>query len=145
MAEKSKAVLFLNEVHRNITSGTGAINALLSKTQDDTLSKDLQTQLHRLRVMEAETARRFKTLGATPKDPSKIQQLGMRMGIEMNTALNKSSSHLAELMIKGNNMGIIDLNRAMNRYGTSNAEVYELADSLLKLEQNALDTFKTYL
>jgi len=136
---------FLNEIYRNAESGISAINALLPKTNDDRLTKDLQNQLHDLRAIEAEAARKLKHCGESPKRQPLMARMGMRMGIEMNTAMNKSSSRLAELMIKGNNMGIIDLNRAMNRYSSANTNAGDLAGRLLTAEQAALDTFKGYL
>ncbi len=136
---------FLNTVYRNAESGISAINTLLPKTQDDKLKHDLQNQLHSLRSIEAEAARKLKACGETPKPQPMMARMGMRMGIAMNTAMNHSSSRLAELMIKGNNMGIIDLNRAINRYSTANTNAGDLATRLLELEQQALNTFKGYL
>ncbi|MBQ3054948.1 MAG: hypothetical protein IJC88_02480 [Oscillospiraceae bacterium] len=136
---------FLNEIYRNAESGISAINALLPKTNDDRLSKDLQNQLHDLRAIEAEAVRKLKNCGEAPKGQPLMARMGMRMGIEMNTAMNRSSSRLAELMIKGNNMGIIDLNRAINRYSAANANAGDLANRLLTSEQAALNTFKSYL
>ena len=145
MQQSEQFVSFLNEIYRNTESGISAINALLTKTNDDRLTKDLQNQLHELRAIEAEAVRKLKHCGEDPKRQPLMQRAGMRMGIEMNTAMNKSSSRLAELMIKGNNMGIIDLNRAINRYSAANANAGEIANRLLATEQSALDTFKSYL
>ena len=76
---------------------------------------------------------------------SMTARMGMRMGLAMNTALDHSPARLAERMIKGNNMGIIDLTRAMNRHGAVNTNAGELASRLLNTESAALDTFKRYL
>jgi len=145
MEQSQTFTAFLNAIYRNTESGISAINALLQKTEDDRLKTDLQKQLHSLRVMQAEAVRKLKRCGETPKGLSMMARMGMQMGIAMNTATDKSSSHLAELMMKGNNMGIIDLNRAINRYSTANTNAGDLATRLLELEQQALNTFKGYL
>lgn len=145
MDQNKSSVTFLNDIYRNTSSGIEAIMTLLPKTQDDMLSKDLQNQLHTLRSIEANTVRKLKQFGETPKEPTLMQRTGMKMGIHMNTMMNKSSSRLAELMIKGNNMGIIDLNRSLNRFGSVNTGASELAQQLLSTEQEALNTFKGYL
>ena len=145
MKQQESSTRFLHDIYRNTENGIDAILTLLPKTQDDRLTSDLQTQLHGLRAIEAETVRKLKQFGETPKETSMLQKMGMKMGIHMNTMLNKSSSRLAELMIKGNNMGVIDLNRSMNEYGSLNSNAGALAQSLLTLEQKALDTFKSYL
>ena len=145
MEESTHFVAFLNTIYRNAESGIASINALLPKTQDDRLKNDLQNELHSLRAAQAEAVRKLKQCGEAPKGQPLMARMGMRMGIEMNTARNKSSSRLAELMIKGNNMGIIDLNRAINRYSAVNANAGDLATKLLQTESAALDTFKGYL
>jgi len=145
MKQNATSTRFLNDIYRNTESGIDAILTLLPKTQDDRLTNDLQTQLHSLRAIEAETVRKLKQFGETPRETPMMQKMGMKMGIHMNTMMNKSSSRLAELMIKGNNMGVIDLNRAMNEYGATNSNATSLAQELLALEQKALDRFKSYL
>lgn len=145
MKQDDNSTRFLNDIYRNTESGIDAILTLLPKTQDDRLTSDLQTQLHSLRAIEAETVRKLKQFGETPKETPMMQKMGMKMGIHMNTMMNKSSSRLAELMIKGNNMGVIDLNRSLNEYGSTNSNAASLAQDLIALEQKALDTFKSYL
>lgn len=145
MSQNEQHTRFLQAIYRNTESGIDAILTLLPKTSDDNLTSDLQTQLHKLRAVESETVRKLKQLGQAPKESSPIQRAGMKMGIHMNTIMNKSSSRLAELMIKGNNMGVIDLNRNLNQYGAANSGAAALAQDLLALEQNALNSFKAYL
>ena len=145
MPQSEQHTRFLQAIYRNTESGIDAILTLLPKTSDDKLTSDLQTQLHKLRAVEAETVRKLGQFGQSPKESSPIQRAGMKMGIHMNTMMNKSSSRLAELMIKGNNMGVIDLNRSLNQYGSTNSGAATLAKDLLALEQEALNTFKPYL
>lgn len=146
MTNKSEtSINFLNEIYRNAESGIDAILTLLPKTQDDMLTKDLQNQLHSLRAIEADATRKLNQYGETPKESSWLQKAGMKMGIHMNTMMSRSSSRLAELMIKGNNMGIIDLNRSLNRFGSANSGASTLAEQLLTTEQQALNMFKGYL
>ncbi len=145
MKHEDSSTRFLDDIYRNTESGIDAILTLLPKTQDDRLTNDLQTQLHSLRAIEAQTVRKLKQFGEAPKKTPLMQKMGMKMGIHMNTMMNKSSSRLAELMIKGNNMGVIDLNRALNEYGATSGGAAALAQDLIALEQKALDTFKSYL
>jgi hypothetical protein len=65
--------------------------------------------------------------------------------INGNTMLNISTSHIAELMIKGSNMGITDLNKTLNHHPQGNKETRQLADELLHMEARNLEEYKKYL
>ena len=67
------------------------------------------------------------------------------MGIEMKTMADSGSQKLAELMIRGTTMGIIDMQHALNNSGKAEERIIRDADGLLKREQQFCDRLKKYL
>ena len=63
----------------------------------------------------------------------------------MNTILNTSTSHIAELMIRGSNRGIIDMNKTLNRYPDAKGSAVELAKELMDFEEKNITRLKKYL
>lgn len=57
-------------------------------------------------------------------------------GITLNTMIDKTSTHLAEMMVQGSIMGVIDMKRALNDYTGADDRVRELANKLYQTEQN---------
>ena len=45
-----------------------------------------------------------------------VEDMMLVGGINTNTILDTTTSHIAELMIKGSNMGITDLNKTLNHH-----------------------------
>ncbi len=64
--------------------------------------------------------------------------------IKMKTLLDDSDNHIAEMLIQGSNMLMIDLNRIKNDY-TFQDDVAKFIDDILELEQTHIDALKSFL
>lgn len=63
----------------------------------------------------------------------------------MQTLTDKSVSHIAEMMIIGSNMGVIDAIRNINKYHNAEEDIVKLMEKLKKFEENNIHTLKEYL
>ena len=63
----------------------------------------------------------------------------------MNTLLNASTEHLADLMIQGNTRGITDLMKVVKSNKSVQKEYYELAQELMDFEEKNIEKLKAYL
>ena len=70
-------------------------------------------------------------------------KMGAKMGMVMNTMLDTTTSHLAEMMINGATMGIIDLEKKLNDGGDGEAE--RLARDVLRFEKETAERLSTFL
>ena len=66
-------------------------------------------------------------------------------GVKMNTMLNTSTSHIAELLIRGSNRGITNIWRAMNLYPDSHNMTEELAKEFVDFEEKNIERLKKFL
>lgn len=69
-------------------------------------------------------------------------KMGAKMGMVMNTMLDTTTSHLAEMMINGATMGIIDLEKKLNDGG---GEAERLARDVLRYEKETVERLGQYL
>jgi len=69
----------------------------------------------------------------------------IRSSIRLNTMMNKKPEHIAELMITGTAMGIIDVNKKLNRFDGADTEVKKMAEDFLTNEQRNIDELKRHL
>ena len=67
------------------------------------------------------------------------------MGVEMNTMMDKSNSKIAELMIQGTNMGIIEGVKLLNQNPDANDGVKNLLNEFIKFQENTVEQLKKYL
>lgn len=65
--------------------------------------------------------------------------------IQLNTLADASTSHMAEMMINGTNMGIVEMTRQLNSAQNADFAAKKLAEDFLHGEQAHLNKLKQYL
>ena len=74
----------------------------------------------------------------------KMESAMAKMMLYMKTMINDSDSKIAQMMIQGSNMLMIELNKLKNEC-KPHKEVLEFMDELLKTEQKHMDELKPFL
>jgi hypothetical protein len=82
--------------------------------------------------------------GEVPRRASPMSRASIRFGVATHTLFDNSNSHLAELVINGSTMGVIDMTKAI-RSIPSGQQARNLGKELLQFEQNSIDEMKRYL
>ena len=67
------------------------------------------------------------------------------MGIQFNTANDTSNSQLSELLIQGNDMGIVKGIKLLNNHKFLDSEVKNLLSDFVRLQEKNIDDLKKYL
>ena len=65
--------------------------------------------------------------------------------VRLNTLADASTSHMAEMMINGTNMGIVEMTRQLNSAQNADPAARKLAEDFLHGEQLHLNHLKQYL
>ena len=81
------------------------------------------------------------------KDPHETSTMNKVMtwyGIEMKTLLDNSNSKIAELLLQGTNMGIIEGRKLLNNKNTDK-EVEKLVSEYVKNQEEAVEKLKQFL
>ncbi len=145
--KKSPAVELATEMYKNITMGSDAILHLMPKVKDD----DMKTYMSAVLCYYEKTAAKVKEFlgqhGAIAKEEPLMNRMASRMGIAMNTAMDATSSHIAQMLIEGSTMAITEATRLQHRFGeqSSCAEMLEVAAKLVEFEQNNIEKLKAFL
>ena len=137
----------LDEIYRTVQMGAGAAEHLIKVSRDNKLSEALTDELQAYRALEAAALNRFTRRHEKTQDPGDITKLMAGAGIRMNTAVDSSSSHIAEMFIQGASMGVTELCGAINSYGSSHVsqETRKIADALLERLEDGIERFKPFL
>ena len=143
--QKNSEAAVLNSIYRGAKTGASAIQDILPKVEDSGFMSDMKTQFEQYNSISGQAEAQLLNMGAKPEPVGVMKQVGMKAATEMNTMLNNDTGHLAELMIKGSNMGITNMTKVMNNYADPKPEVKELADRLIKTEQMNIERLKAYL
>lgn len=142
MNEQTK---LLNALYQNAEIGTGAIRKIFPKVQDTRLKNELRMQLSNYRDSTNTIAHQMKARNEKPQPASKLTKMMTSAGIAVNCAKDNSTEHIAEMLIQGTNMGVIKINKAINRSSSVNPKVIQEAKTMLSAEQRYIDNLKGYL
>lgn len=138
-------VELLNYIYQNAEMGKNTISQLIGISQNDGYKKLLQSQLQEYTWIYDSTDKKLKEYSKEAKNINTFSKASTYAMINLKTLMNKSPSHISEMLIQGSTMGIIDLTKKLKEYADADQEILSLANKLLKLEQNNVEECKKYL
>lgn len=145
MDNSQNTVEFLSEIYRGAKMGVQTINNILTKVTDNNIYDELKYQLRSYEEIANEAYSEMLKRNNEPKDISTLNKLSAKMSIGINTFINSNPSHIADMMIKGNTMGVTGISKSLNAYNNADNEIKNLADRFIKLEQDNIDRLKKFL
>lgn len=135
----------LDEISKGSSMGMDAINFILDKTEDDNLRKEIESEYKEYEGISKEIEKIYhKYDDGKPHKTNAMNKAMTWSGIEMKTFNDNSTSKLAELLIQGVNMGIIEGRRILNKK-CINSEVELIVQKYEKMQEKNLDNLKKYL
>lgn len=135
----------LREVQKNTEMAMQAIDTVSGKVYDDDLALQLSKQSLKYSELHNCALDRLLEGRAEPWHGNNISKLMLTGGIHTNTLFDTSTSHIAELMIRGNSMGITDMCKAMNHHEHADQVSLEVARELMDFEEKNIERLKKYL
>lgn len=139
-------VEFLNYIHQNAEMGQDSINKLLEILKDSDFKNLLNSQFNEYKEIFDESEKILNEIDKEAKGVNKRQKRETELMISMKTLTNKSADHIAEMLMKGSLMGVIQSIRRLKQYtGQVNPEITMLAQRLLNTEERNLDECKKFL
>ena len=139
--------VFFDEIYKNAKMGADSIIHLLPHIKDDNLRSLVTQQLDGYEKYAARAAEALGARGIAAKEEKLLTRLSARMGVAINTMMDESGSHIAEMMIEGSNMGITEMTRLLNdqRMHGDAKEAARLAEEVVRFEERNLELLKRYL
>ena len=135
----------LNELNKGIKMGMDSISTVSEKVQDDRFKQDLKYQYDEYNKILNEVNDELTNYDDFPKELNPMQKAMRWMGVELNTISDKSNSKIAEMMIQGTNMGIIEGVKLLNQNPEADGEVKNVLNEFIKFQENTVEQLKKYL
>lgn len=142
MTDKEK---LLTAVLQNSEMGSSAIRQIFPSVHDPSLRTELRRQLSEYEKQHNMVCRQMQVLHLKGKPVSPAAKAMGKISIAVKTASDNSSQHLAEMLIQGTNMGIIEINKALNSAKEISGSLKNETKQLLSKEQQYIDRLKPYL
>lgn len=142
---KEENINALDEIHKGACMGMDAINFVLDKVEDDKLKKVLEAEYNQYKDISKDIEKIYpKYNNDKPHETTVMNKAMTWYGIEMKTMNDKSNSKIAELLLNGVNMGIIEGRKILNNKNI-NEEVREIIKAYVEMQEESVEVLKQYL
>ena len=131
-------------IYENVKMGTDSIVNLLPKVEDSRLKSDMSVQLSGYEEFATRARNELKKMGIEAEEKGFMTKTMAKVGMEFNTMMDTSLSHIAEMMINGATMGIIHIEKQLNTADPS-PETKKLAEEILDFEKSTSDNLARFL
>ncbi len=137
----------LDRMYKNVKMGSDSIINLMPKVKDETLRTEMTGELSQLEEYSSKIGKMLHEEGRTPKEENMMTKAMSKMGISMNTMIDSTSSHIAEMMMEGYTMGITDMTKDIREYENTKASEasLKLARDIVRFHEKSFETMKSYL
>lgn len=143
--DQAGTVELLREVYKNAKTGKDAIEALIQKSDSVAFSEALQRQRQVYHNLADAALLQLRTFRELPADSGVFSKLEMWTGVQMRMMTNKSTHHMAEILIDGSTAGVNDLSRLVNANPGLDRSAVELAKKLMDAEQEHINLMRRFL
>ena len=137
----------LDEINKGATMGMDAIAFVTKKVADNNLQKTLHLEYNKYKDISNRVNNLYNNY-EQDKEPHETNTMNKVMtwyGIEMKTMNDHSNSKIAELLLNGTNMGIIEGRRLINNKHNLDHEVHCLLEDFVKMQEDSVEELKTFL
>ena len=135
----------LNEINKGIKMGMDSISTISEKVGDNNFKDDLLFQYDKYNEILNRVNSELKNYDDFPKELPPIQKTMGFIDIQISTLNDKSNSHIAEMLIKGTNMGIIEGVKLKNRNSNIEPNISNILDDFIQFQENNVEKLKKYL
>ena len=138
-------VTVYKEIQKNTDMVLKAIETIAGKAYDDEFSRQLSEQSIRFSEILNEASKQLMAAKASMYQGNALSNAMLKTNIHYNTILNTSTGHLAELMIKENNNGILELEKVLKHNENAGTMPVKLAKQLISFEETNVASLKQFL
>ncbi len=141
----SENINALDEIHKGACMGCDAISFVLDKVEDNDFKNELESEFNFYKSIETKIDKIYpKYDDGEPHETGIMNKAMTWSGIEMKTMNDHSNSKIAELLLQGVNMGIIEGRKILNKKKINN-EVSKIVSEYVETQEEFMEILKKYL
>ena len=138
-------VEMLNCIAQGAEMGCQGVTAVRRRIEDQAVDRVLCSQRARYGKIYHAAGLMLRNRGEEVRHISPIAKTMTRYSAGMDLRRDSSASHVAEMMIKGNTMGLNKLVRSLRDYDRRDSNITLLAKKLLDTEEEHISEMRAFL
>lgn len=147
VAEKTHTDTLLEEFYKITSMGVTSLTDIMNRVKDKTFREELTRQIETYSQYTDKIGKLLYRDGKTPKEENMMTKLWAKIGTAMNTMNDSTTSHLAQMVIEGNTMGITEGTRLMREYENTSCseEALSIARDVIRFLEDSVEKTKAFL
>ncbi len=142
---RSQEIAVYKEIQKSTEKAMRALDIMNDKIYDEDLARQMSRQSLKYSQIHNQAMDQLLQAKAEPYRENHVENLILAGSIHYNTLLNTSTSHIAEMLIKSSNQGIMDMKRILNRNADVGMKPAALAQELIDFEAKNVERLTKYL
>ena len=135
----------LNHIYQTAEMGQDGIRTVLKYADEPGLVKALNSQLAEYQRIQNTAGAMLHARGEPPKGIGPMARLSSEAMTAVKSLTDPSATNIAEMMIQGSTMGVSKSLRTLRDCQLKDPKVKELANKLLRAEQDNIEEMKQFL
>lgn len=135
----------LDEVSKGACMGMDAISFIIDKVNDNEFKKTLELEYNKYKDIQIKISELYNEYdNDNPHETNVLNKVMTWYGVNMKTLTDHSNSKIAELLLTGTNMGIIEGRKILNNKKLDK-KVANLIDEFVTMQEDSVEKLKTFL
>ena len=135
----------LDELYKGCCMGIDALTFILSKVDGNDFKDLLEKQLSEYEELSNKIDDIYRDYtNSSIHETNLVEKVRTWYGIQKDTILDNSTSNLADLLVQGTNMGIVEGRKILN-HKKLDKKVHKICSEYIKVQEKQLEKLKEYL
>ena len=135
----------LSDLYKNVTMAQNCVKTLLPYVEEQEVTKALHKQVEQYDSYIEQIGTMAENLNFEPTPAPRALITMANMGLRAKMLTDKSTTHVAKIMLQGTLNGIIDLYRLMKENAEIHPDVALIEKQLLRYEEGRFENTKSWL
>lgn len=140
-----ESLKILSDLNKAIKMGEDSYAVVIQKADDEKFKKLLKKQSKKYEEFLEDVHEKYEELDKEPKDTPPLQKVMGWTGIQMNTLMDSSNSHISEMLIEGSIMGYIECHKLLNSNPDMEENLSQKITSFCDLQVSIIKELTPYL
>lgn len=135
----------LDELNKGATMGMDSLKFIIEKVEDKDFKRVLSKQYDAYSKISKKVNKIYEDYAdKTPHETSTMEKVMVWSDIQMKTINDKSTSKIAEMLLQGTNMGIIEGRKILNNK-VLDKKVNDLIEEFVGMQEEYVEVLKSFL
>ena len=135
----------LDELNKGATMGMDSLKFIIEKVEDKDFKRVLSKQYDAYSKISKKVNKIYEDYAEkTPHETSTMEKVMVWSDIQMKTINDKSTSKIAEMLLQGTNMGIIEGRKMLNNK-VLDKKVNDLIEEFVGMQEEYVEVLKSFL